>query len=196
MTTESLVRQYGLLLRKRNAHGTRYVDVEVVSRKPTTDPDFREAPLGVSDHHSDYERPKHLQGHALDGLGFYGFVSEYVDREDHRCHFIGDHIEHRNVHSIDERLARRILKTLHHVNKRLERDGAHEPGDKLIALTKALKLDFVVEDRSPTRSFNENPQARWVYYSLPAGRDRYRQMIAEEEATETAIRVPRQKETA
>jgi hypothetical protein len=172
--TETETRAMGLLLRKTGNHGALYIECLLVCRERGSD-----APLGVS---SKYTWPKWLADYELDGLGMYGFVSDVRD-DDGKCRFIGDSVEYRNVYSIDETKARAMAKTLRRIYARAERAKAYEPGDKLISLAAALKLDFVVEDRA---QFKHDPDRRWLWLTVPEGKNRYRQLIAEAEQERTA----------
>jgi hypothetical protein len=137
--------------------------------------------FGALDDGFSSERPKHLTDLALDGLGIYGFVSEYRN-DDGLCGFIGDSFEYRNVFAIDERLAHRIAKTLAKLNRARDKAKAYEPGDKFAVLAQALKLDFVVEDRKDNLPRNGQ---RWRYMTVAEGRNRYRQIIEEARKKET-----------
>jgi hypothetical protein len=157
--------EFGLMIEPVNRHGTEYVEVHVVRREPG-----RDAPLGCSGDGEDflgYGTPKHLLGLVLDGLGMYGFVSESSD-----VAFIGHEVEFRNVYATDERKLSRMLKAIKRVNAQLAKDDAREPGDKLVALAKALKLTFVVERVGPPR---HDPD--WRYMTIAEGRNRYRTRI-------------------
>jgi len=158
---------YGLLLERVNRHGTEYVEVHVARREKAR-PDV---PLGCSgdgEYYLGYGCPKHLLGLALDGLGMYGFAS------DSDGHFIGHDVEYRNVYASGERKLKAMLKAIKRVNARFDKDKAYEPGDKLVAFAKALKLSFVVERIGPPR---RDPEWRWM--SIEDGRNRYRNLIHE-----------------
>lgn len=164
------MREYGLMIERLNQHGTEYVHAHVVAREPEAfkDGDY---PRGCgSDGESEFDKnvPKHMHEQMLDGLGMYGFASEYND-----CEFIGYDVEYRNVYAIDLRKTQRMQRTLKRVLARIERDCAREPGDKFTALAKALKLTFVVERKTPRGV--ANPQ--WAWMSVEEGRNRYRQLI-------------------
>lgn len=170
-------RTFGLLIRRRESYGTNYIDATVVSRKK----DEYDHPIGCGDFR--WEWPKHLQTFELDGLGMHLFASDL--RDDHgRARVIGAEIEYREVFSVDERKAARMIRTLKKVHARVHKDSAHEPGDRLVAIAKALKLTFVVEDLSP--SFRTSDGARWIWMDVPQGRDRFRALIEEVEREHTA----------
>ena len=176
MSTDKKTRDHGLLIRKVRAHGSLQIEATLCSRE-----EGRDGVLGVSDETSLYERPKHLADHALDGLGIYGFVSDLRD-DNGKCRYIGDSVEFRNVYSIDQRRALRMAKTLKHVNAKVDKLQAFEPGDKLFALAEALKLSFVVEDRE---RFRHDPERRWAWFTVAEGRNRFRALIDEGEVEET-----------
>jgi hypothetical protein len=178
MTTNE-TRTFGLLLRSgldSISPRTHKVTVELVSKKSDS-----QHPLGVSDDAFTWERPKHLAEVALDGLGIYGFISD-LRTDEGKCRHIGDSVEFRNVFAIDATRARRMMKTLQRINKRIDGDKAYESGDKMMALANALKLDFVVEDRE---RFKHDPDRRWRWMSVAEGRNRYRELIEEAETAET-----------
>jgi hypothetical protein len=186
MTNQPVIRSFGLLLRKERRHGTLYIVCQVMTRRPNEN-----APLGATDGFR-WEWPKFYAGYELDGLGIQGFVSDVRDDAGH-CSFIGHDIEYRDVFSIDETKARRMAKTLKRVNAAVNKARAYEPGDKLAALAKALKLEWVVEDRE---RFKHDPDRRWLWMTIPEGRNHYRHLIAEAEAEETArLGGPKQKAT-
>lgn len=178
MNTQPEIRQFGLALRSTYTHGTRYITAHVVSRKQD-----RHAPYGVTDFR--WEWPKHLADFELDGLGIYGFVStDMRDERDGLCTYIGDNVEYRDVFCIDGAKAGRMVKTLRRIGARLSKDRAYEPGDRLYALARVLKLDFIVEDRF--EKFPRDNDLRYLYHDLGEGRNRFRAMIEEarKQATE------------
>jgi hypothetical protein len=180
-------REFGLLVRPVVRHGTRYIEASLCTRNPgEVSGDI--APYGAGDDTCLYERPKHLVDTALDGLGLYGFVSEYKHDGESLCSFIGDSVEFRDVYAIDHRRATNMAKTLKRVNAQIDKNKAYEPGDKFAALAQALKLDFAVEDRK-----DDLPRSgiRWRYMTVAEGRNRYREIIEQERKTETERRFPR-----
>lgn len=169
--------EFGLLIDRKNEHGTEYVTVHVVRREVG-----REAPLGCgSDVEMFYDCPAHLKGLAVDGLGMYGFVSESIDID-----FIGYEVEFRNVFAMGERKLAGMLKALKRVNARIQKDEAREAGDKFVAFAKALKLSFSVT-RKGERRHNVTPE--WQFMTIAEGRNRYRQMIEEAVAQRKAAKV-------
>jgi hypothetical protein len=161
------MREYGLLLKHENRSGMEYVTVTVSAREP--DKDY---PLGCrSDGENEFDSnvPKHMHGMMIDGLGMHGFVSEYDFA------FIGHEVEFRDVYSIDIPKANRMIKTLRRVVKVMTKDGAHDPGDRFMALARSLKLSFAVVRVGEARPFNEPAQWRWM--TIAEGRNRYRALI-------------------
>lgn len=164
-------RSFGLMLERKTNMGTRYVTVTMMSRK-----NGENHPLGCGD--NSWERPKHLSELYLDGLGLYGFVT---DRD--QFDYIGADLEFRDVYAIDGDKARRMLKTLTKVNRLIFAGAAYEPGDKLMAIAKALKLDFVVERVNPAKRFGSSwNDMDWRFMTVEEGRNRYRTLIAEARA--------------
>ena len=159
--------QYGLLIEKIIRYGTEYVEVRVARRDAE-----RDFPIGCpsdGDNFLGYGTPKHMLGLVVDGLGMYGFVS---DGEFRAPEFIGADIEFREVHSITERKLKSMVKAIRKVNARVEKDEAREPGDKFMALAKALKLSFTVE-----RIKRNGDDGDWRWLSIEEGRNRYRALI-------------------
>ena len=157
--------EYGLLIDRVNEYGSEKVTVHVVRRREADG----NVPLGCSgdgESYVGYGCPKHLLGLVVDGLGMYGFVSDSDGQ------YIGYGVEFRNVYSSDERKLARMLKALKRVNARIEKDDAREPGDKFMALAKALKLTFAV-----TRIGERKRDPEWRFMSIVEGRNCYRQMI-------------------
>ena len=167
--------QYGLLIERVIRYGTEYVEVRVARRD-----DEHEYPIGCpsdGEHTLGYGTPKHMLGLVVDGLGIYGFVSDGEFRDPD---FIGADIEFREVHAISERKLKSMAKAIRKVNAKVETDEAREPGDKFMALAKALKLSFAVERIK--RNSNEQD---WRWMSVEEGRNRYRALI--EEAVKEAV---------
>ena len=165
--------QYGLVIEKVIRYGTEYVEVRVARREEKYD-----HPVGCpsdGDNFLGYGTPKHMLGLVVDGLGMFGFVSETGEPT-----FIGADIEFRDVHALDEGKLTRMLKALKRVKARVEKDEAREPGDKFMALAKALKLSFAVERIKRNGSADD-----WRWMSVEEGRNRYRANI--EEAVATAV---------
>jgi hypothetical protein len=174
-------RQFGLLIRSVCRHGTRYVEASIAMRKQE-----QHAPLGCGDFR--WEWPEHLAEFELNGLGIYGFVSNDLrDERDGLLRYIGDGVEYRDVSSIEVTTAVRMAKTLRRVGARLSKDRAYEPGDRLRGLAKALRLEFVCEDRGGDR-FPRGSNLRWLYLDVGAGRNRFREMIEEARRATTAAR--------
>lgn len=169
--------EYGLLIEKVIRYGTEYVEVRVARREERYD-----HPVGCpsdGDNFLGYGTPKHMLGLVVDGLGMYGFVSETGEPT-----FIGADIEFRDVHALDEAKLTRMLKAIKRVKARVEKDEAREPGDKFMALAKALKLSFAVE-RIKRNSNSDD----WRWMSVEEGRNRYRAMIEETVAEAVARKV-------
>ena len=168
--------QYGLLIERVIRYGTEYIEVRVARRD-----DSHEYPIGCpsdGDNFYGYGTPKHMLGLVVDGLGMYGFVSDGEFREPD---FIGAEIEFRDVHSAGVTKLNAMLKALKRINARVEKDEAREPGDKFMALAKALKLSFAVE-----RIKRNGDSDDWRWMSVEEGRNRYRALIEETVAAAVA----------
>jgi len=166
--------EYGLLIEKVIRYGTEYVEVRVARRE-----DRYDHPVGCPSDGSlfiGYGTPKHMLGLVVDGLGMYGFVSETGEPT-----FIGADVEFRDVHSGDQTKLERMLKAIKRVKARIEKDDAREPGDKFMAMAKALKLSFAVE-RIKRNSNSDD----WRWMPIAEGRNRYRAMIEESVAEAVA----------
>jgi hypothetical protein len=160
---------YGLLLRRYHEHGFECLTASLVRREGD-----HHAPRNVSDSWGDdNQRPKHLEGFALEGLALDGHISS-VSRDT----FVLGPPSFKGVHLVDERDARRMVKTLKRVNAKLAADAAYSPEDMLVSLCNALKLSFVVEcrDTNQRSSYDDN---RWNWMTIGQGRNRYRAIIAE-----------------
>jgi hypothetical protein len=171
--------EYGLLIERVNRYGTEYVEVRVARREAKY-----EHPVGCpsdGDNFYGYGCPKHMLGLVVDGLGMYGFVSDGEFREPD---FIGAEIEFRDVHSVGEIKLTRMLKALKRVKARVEKDEAREPGDKFMALAKALKLSFAVVRIKRNGDSND-----WRWMSVEEGRNIYRALIEEAVAEAKARKV-------
>ena len=167
--------EYGLVIEPVNRYGTEYIEVRVARRD-----DSHEYPIGCpsdGDNYLGYGTPKHMLGLVVDGLGIHGFIS---DGEFRAPEFIGADIEFHDVHSITERKLKSMAKAIRKVSARIEKDEAREPGDKYMALAKALKLSFAVE-----RIKRNGSEQDWRWMSVEEGRNRYRALI--EEAVAEAV---------
>jgi hypothetical protein len=149
-----------MIRRSRNG-GTNYVECFLMTREHG-----ETRPVGCGNWY-DSDRPAHLKALQLDGLGMWGFVSDYDE-----CPFIGYDIHYRGVYCIDREAANNMVRTLNKVAREHEKEPAAEPGDRLMVLARAFKLDFVVEP-------NEESRSGFRFMSVTDGRDRYRQLIAE-----------------
>jgi len=158
---------YGLLLRRYNEHGYDCLSAELIRRE-----EDHFAPRNISDDWLSLERPKHLQGLALEGLGMRGFVGSSSDKP-----FIGYEASYHNVTTVTERKARSMLKTMKKINTRILADAAEAPEDVFASLCAALRLSFVVEsrDRYGSSSYDDNS---WKWMSVGEGRNRFREIIA------------------
>jgi hypothetical protein len=165
--------QYGLLIEPVNRYGTEYIEVRVCRRD-----NEREFPMGCpsdGDNFYGYGTPKHLLGLVVDGLGMRGFISDTGEPS-----YIAYDIEFHDVHAISERKLKSMAKAIRKVNAKIEKDEAREPGDKYMALAKALKLSFAVERIKRVGNSDD-----WRWMSVEEGRNRYRALI--EEAVAAAI---------
>ena len=171
--------QYGLVIERVNRYGTEYVEVRVARRE-----EKYEHPIGCPSEVESfygYGIPKHMLGLLVDGLGMYGFVS---DGEFSAPEFIAADIEFRDVYSAGERKLNGMLKAIKRVKARVEKDEAREPGDKFMALAKALKLSFACE-----RIKRNGNSDDWRWMSVEEGRNRYRSLIEETVAEAVARKV-------
>jgi hypothetical protein len=165
------MREYGLLIERRNDHGTSQVWATVCARE-----DGKDYPLGCSgdgENEFDKDVPKHMHGLLVDGLGLYGFLSE------HGGHFYGADLEYRNVFSVNLPKTERMTRTLKRVWARFNKDQAREPGDRFAALASALKLTFTCERLQPEVTARTGEKFRFM--PLAEGRNRYRVLIEEAE---------------
>jgi hypothetical protein len=169
--------QYGLLIDRAQRYGTEYIEVKVARRDPE-----REHPIGCpsdGENFLGYGTPKHLLGLVVDGLGMYGFITDSSEPA-----FIAHDIEFRDVHAIGEFKLNGMLKAMKRVKARIEKDEAREPGDKFMALAKALKLSFAVERIKRNANCQE-----WRWMSVEEGRNRYRDLIESAVAEAVARKV-------
>lgn len=157
---------YGLLLRRYTEHGYQCLSAQLMRREGD-----HHAPRNISDEWSMLERPKHLEGLALEGLGMEGFVGSGNS-------FIGYEPTFKQVNSITQRKACRMLKTLKKINARIAADASQTPEDVFASLCRSLRLSFVVEsrDRYGSSSYDDNS---WQWMTVGEGRNRYRHLIAE-----------------
>jgi hypothetical protein len=155
---------YGLLLRRYQEHGYNCLAADLIRRE-----EDHHAPRNISDDWLYLERPKHLEGLALEGLSMAGFVGSSKT-------FIGYDPAFKQVNTITERKARDMVKTLKKLNARIVADAAQTPEDVFASVCAALRLSFVVEsrDRYGSSSYDDNS---WRWMTIGEGRNRYRQLI-------------------
>ena len=168
--------EYGLLIGRSNDHGSERVEAHIVRREVDSERSYPMGCSGDGECFAGYGCPKHLLGLALDGLGMYGFVSDHGEPE-----YIGYEVEYRNVFAAGEAKLTRMVKAIKRVNARVAKDEAREPGDKFMAMAKALKLSFAVIRIGERRS---NPD--WRFMTITEGRNLFRQMIDDAVAEVTA----------
>jgi len=166
-------REYGLMIRSENKHGTEYVSVKVMVREG--DNEYPRNPDSDGEQSSYGGAPAHMDGYYLDGLGWSGFVS--VWRGD-PSNYIGYQVDYTDVYSIDARKVEKMAKTFRRVSRQFAKDQPTEPGDVFLSLAAALRLSFAVwqVDPSPGRSFYSDNKWRWA--TIPEGRDHLRRSIA------------------
>lgn len=162
---------YGLVISREQRHGTEYVSARIVAREEGS-----YHPLGVG---QSYEWPKHLEGLDIDDLGMDGFISDLNDNQ-----FIGHEVEYRQVYSINASKARRMAKTLDKINRYIDAEKAYEPGDKLVAFAKVLRLEFIAVATTKSAGWRWADR-NWLFMSIGEGRNRFRELITE--AREAAI---------
>lgn len=164
---------YGLLIQTINRYGYTHVNAKVVRRESGTD-----YPINCSG--SEVENawsgaPDHLHGMSLDGLCMDGLVSVSGGSPE----YIGFEAGFRNIHSAHLRKLQGMTKALKKVVDRVHKDEAgSDPGDYLVAFTKALKLDFVVIRHDPDMgsSYLDN---KWDWLTIMEGRNAFRRLIHE-----------------
>jgi hypothetical protein len=128
---------YGVLLSKQWKYETLYVSAHLVRRDEGHD-----HPLNVSNFR--WEMPKSHHKFELPDLCLQGFVSD-ICAPGERPSFTCFHPAYRDVHDVDTHRAKRMYYTLRKINEAALKDDAREPGDILMSMMRALKLDFAVK---------------------------------------------------
>jgi hypothetical protein len=165
--------QYGLLIERNSDHGTERIIARLVRREDNQDHPLGCNSRGESDIWSASSKPYHWS-RQYDGLGMFGFVSDISNE----FRYIGFEPEYRDAYAIDLRTATRMVKTLTVVQRAIAKAAAYEPCDQFAAMANGLRLDFVVEKKG-NRLGSSYSDHEWRFMTIPEGRNRFRQLIAE-----------------
>jgi hypothetical protein len=162
--SEEIEKEFGFLIQSEMKYGTQYLSASLIGRE-----NGKEYPNGIS---SDTYGAKY----ALDGLTLRGFLSRWKLEEPN---FLLHDPEYRDVH-VDRRNVHLMAKTLDKITKRIQADGAREPGEIFLAMARALKLSFVVEKnkRSPSHGSSWS-DSDWVWHDIPSGKNLFVARIRE-----------------
>jgi hypothetical protein len=162
-------RQFGFQIRRSHYQGAQRVEVCACMRD-----DEHDYPLGVSSWY-DFERPKHLQGLELDHLGMFGWISDPTDYREYRdgdtFDYIGCEPAFGQPYRVNLDEAERMVRTLKRIAKASQ--GENEAGDRLMAMAKALKAEFIAT------AYDRDGKVHWSFNDLATGRNRYRELIRE-----------------
>ena len=163
-------RTYGFLVETENRYGATYVTARIVCREGDS---YHPINCRTESESAIFDCPPHLSGFHLDGLSLRGHVYEHGGEKD----FIGFRPEFYDVYSIDERKAKAICRTLRRVHKQIEKEEAREPGDVLMAVARALKLSFFVEQGERTWESFGYGEYKWHWWPVEKARDEFRKQI-------------------
>lgn len=164
----------GLMLKTEIRYGTRYVWAQVMRREEGEGAE--QFPLNCTS--------LDMTDLALDSLELIGRVSDY----DGECARVS--AEYRDIHSIDERLAVKMAKTLGKINRAFHKAEAYEAGDRMMLFAQAIGAKWVCETRERDVPFSSYRDVKWRWNTLTQGREDFRAMIrtAEAETIKAGIR--------
>jgi hypothetical protein len=155
----------GLMIRRVEVYGTEYVRVEVMRRKAN-----ESHPIGMGCWWGIEGKP------YFDGLRMGGHISDFGDRT-----FCPADFEYADQHSVDARKAAAMHKMLTKIHKQVEKDDAHEQGDKFVAFAKATGAQWVVRPVKGRVLGGSWSNTTWHFMSIPEGRNAYRSLISDAE---------------
>lgn len=113
-----------------------------------------------------------------DGLALASLEIRYWANTDSKLgYFHGPDVRIDNARFIDERLARRLLKTMTRVTAAIRKTNAREPGDVLMAVGEAIGAEWYVKRiGKPHGSFYSDEE--WEFRPLVEGREEFRALVA------------------
>jgi hypothetical protein len=155
----------GLMIRRVEVYGTEYVRVEVMRRKAN-----ESHPIGMGCWWGIEGKP------YFDGLRMGGHISDFGDRT-----FCPADFEYADQHSVDARKAAAMHKMLTKIHKQVEKDDAHEQGDKFVAFAKATGAQWVVRPVRGRSLPGSWANTAWHFMSVSEGRNAYRSLISDAE---------------
>lgn len=168
----------GLMVRRANRYGNEYIEVSPMVRENDED-----HPIGMSSWYAFENKP------YLDGLRLRGCVYVPSFDRDRPPTFDIDHVGFYDLHCVELAQSKAMTVTLTKVAKQIERDNAHEPGDRFLALARAVGAQWVcTPHRGRTSGGSSWSDTRWIWYGLTDGRNMYRSMI------EDALREERERQ--
>jgi hypothetical protein len=161
---------YGLLIQRFHRYGSEHVSAKVMQKKPGDDFPTHIGSFSSWDGRWD-----------LADLGIYGMVSDgsFGKPEHFLC---GSGIEWEDTGRVPLGRAKAMAKMAAKIEKALSAEDAREPGDMFMVLAKIAGARWVAMPRGgePNGSSSLRDE-RWVWYTVPEGRNRYRQLIQEAE---------------
>jgi hypothetical protein len=123
-----------------------------------------------------WDAPKSAHGLALDGLEIIVHLSEGMHSSS--CSFvIGPDVRYDTVRFVDEKLACRLHKTMQRINKQILKDDAHEAGDVVIAVAKALGLTWTATQTSVGAGWSYRDHD-WQFNDVSKARNMFRACVA------------------
>jgi hypothetical protein len=161
-------RTYGFIVETESRYGTTYVTARIVCREKESPHPINCQSEGESEI---WDAPQNLHGFMLDGLALRGFVSESQNK------FIGFAPQFYDLFAVDQPKGEAILRTLKRINRQIERENALEAGDVLMAVVRALRLEFFAQRGEHTWAGFGYAEYDWTFWPVEKARDEFRRLI-------------------
>jgi hypothetical protein len=172
---------YGIMMRREAYAGRSGIfdpAVRITLARRETEAKFPLNPRGDGE---GYDAPKWAQGHLFDGLTFEWYLSSSLsDSAPQYVH--GPQIYYEAPYRLDLDMAKRAHKTLAHIDKAIRKAPTRDPGDFLMVMARALRLQwYAVSSDMAKRNFYTD--ATWKFRLVEDARDELRGIVREFEQT-------------
>lgn len=181
MTADAIARTYGLRVytHKRQFADHPEIVARIMVRENQADSPIN--PRGDGEHPI-WDAPKHMAGLALADLQLRVWFYTSTNDKPQAC---GPYIQYNDAHYIELAHAERMARTLKKIHKAIDKAQAHEPGDVLMTMAKALGLTFTVTETRDGHSSTYR-DSQWRFSQLTDARDQLRAQVEKTRAELTA----------
>jgi hypothetical protein len=122
-----------------------------------------------------WDAPKKTNGLVLAGLVIRTWV--HGTSANYAASLVGPNVDFEHVGYVNERLARRLLRTLTRINKAISKSGVHEAGDVLMVVGKALGVTSFVAPIDEKAGGTWYGDQTWRWSKLTDARDTLREKV-------------------